>query len=183
MRDDLDVVPVRGNVDTRLRKLAAGEVDALVLAFAGLLRLGRAEAADGVLEELLPAAGQGALALEARTGDPVAELAASLDDAEASACVSAERELTRVLGASCNTAVGAHARSVGDGLLELRGWVGSPDGSAWVADRLRGAPPGLGHEVAQRLLAVGAAELLQAGELVARNLEGGAAFPAPHGGG
>jgi hydroxymethylbilane synthase len=183
IRDDLEVVPVRGNVDTRLRKLAAGEADALVLAFAGLLRLGRESAADGVLDELLPAAGQGALALEARTGDAVAELVAALDDAEASACVSAERELTRVLGASCNTAVGAHARSVGGGILELRGWVGSPDGSAWVADRLLGAPPGLGQRVAERLLAVGAAELLQAGELVASNLEGGAAFPAPHGSG
>ncbi len=183
IRDDLAVIPVRGNVDTRLRKLAAGEVDALVLAFAGLRRLGLAGAADGVLEELLPAAGQGALAIEARAGDAIAELAATLDDAEASACVSTERELTRVLGASCNTAVGAHARSVGGGVIELRGWVGSPDGSAWVADRLVGAPSGLGQEVAERLLAVGAAELLQAGELVARDLEGGSAFPAPRGGG
>jgi hydroxymethylbilane synthase len=156
-RQDLDVVEVRGNVDTRLRKLAEGQIDALVLAFAGLVRLGRLDVVDGVLDEFVPAAGQGALAVEARPGRlPVS----GLIDEEATACVTAERELTRALGASCNTPVGAHARVIAGGELELSAWVGRPDGSAWIADRLRGAGDGLGGRVADRLLAAGAAELL-----------------------
>jgi hydroxymethylbilane synthase len=76
-------------------------------------------------------------------------------------CVLAERALTRALGASCNTPVGAWARAVGDGdEFELTAWVGRPDGSAWISDRLRGVSDGLGARVAERLLAVGAAELL-----------------------
>ena len=156
-RSDLTVVEVRGNVDTRLSKLAAGECDALVLAVAGLERLGRSDAIDGVLDEFVPAAGQGALALEARAGWTAAE---GLRDPDATACVLAERELTRALGASCNTPVGAHARVVDGGDLELSAWVGRPDGSAWIGDRVFGAAHGLGALVADRLLAVGAAELL-----------------------
>ena len=156
-RSDLTVVEVRGNVDTRLSKLAAGECDALVLAVAGLERLGRADAIDGVLDEFVPAAGQGALALEARAGWTAAE---GLRDPDATACVLAERELTRALGASCNTPVGAHARVVDGGELELAAWVGRPDGSAWIGDCVSGAAHGLGALVADRLLAVGAAELL-----------------------
>ena len=156
-RSDLTVVEVRGNVDTRLSKLAAGECDALVLAVAGLERLGRSDAIDGVLDEFVPAAGQGALALEARAGWTAAE---GLRDPDATACVLAERELTRALGASCNTPVGAHARVVDGGELELSAWVGRPDGSAWIADCVFGAAHGLGALVADRLLAVGAAELL-----------------------
>ena len=102
---------MRGNVDTRLRKLAEGEFDALVLALAGLERLGRADEAGGVLDELVPAAGQGALALEARAGAIPAELLAAASDPDATACVTAERELVGALGASCNTPVGAHARA------------------------------------------------------------------------
>jgi hydroxymethylbilane synthase len=140
-----------------LRKLAEGQIDALVLAFAGLVRLGRLDVVDGVLDEFVPAAGQGALAVEARPGRlPVS----GLIDEEATACVTAERELTRALGASCNTPVGAHARVIAGGELELSAWVGRPDGSAWIADRLRGAGDGLGGRVADRLLAAGAAELL-----------------------
>jgi hydroxymethylbilane synthase len=161
MRQDLDVMAVRGNVDTRLRKLAEGQCDALVLALAGLQRLGRADAAGGVLDELVPAAGQGALALEARTGD--AELTGALGalrDPLAGACVESERELVRALEASCNTPVGAYARPAG-GELQLTAWVGRPDGSDWIIDELRG-PAGtrLGLAVAERLLAVGARELL-----------------------
>jgi hydroxymethylbilane synthase len=155
-REDLDVVDVRGNVDTRLRKLADGEYDALVLAVAGLERLGRE--ADGVLDELVPAAGQGALALEARACWPeVYELV----DLDSTKCVNSERELTAALGATCNTPVGAHARTSDDGTLELTAWVGRPDGSAWITDRLRGAPDGLGRKLAERLQAVGAEELLR----------------------
>ena len=156
-RPDVTVVELRGNVDTRLRKLAAGDCDALVLAVAGLERLGRSDAIDGVLSEFVPAAGQGALALEARAGWVPAD---GLVDPDATACVMAERELTRALGASCNTPVGAHARVMDGGELELSAWVGRPDGSAWIRDRVFGAAHGLGALVADRLLAVGAAELL-----------------------
>jgi hydroxymethylbilane synthase len=164
-RDDVEVVTIRGNVDTRLRKLADSEVDALVLAAAGLARLGRAGEAGGVLTELVPAAGQGALLIEGRTNAlPQARLAA-LNDATASACVTAERELVHALGASCNTPVGAHARPLRDGSeLTLSAWVGLPDGSAWVSDSLRGPSEGLGEAVAERLLAVGAGELLARAE-------------------
>jgi hydroxymethylbilane synthase len=156
-RDDLKVVEVHGNVDTRLRKLAAGEYDALVLAVAGLRRLGRSDAIDGVLDELIPAAGQGALALEARPG---AVAVAELVDEQATACVLAERQVIRALGASCNTPVGAWAQMREGGELELSAWVGRPDGSAWIVDRLRGPASGLGLRMAERLLAAGAAELL-----------------------
>jgi hydroxymethylbilane synthase len=158
-RDDLSVVEVRGNVDTRLRKLASGECDALVLAVAGLARLGRFDAVDGILDldEFVPAAGQGALAVEARPGYVTAT---ALVDDGATACVMAERELTRALGASCNTPVGAHARMLEGGELELTGWVGRADGSAWVRDVLCGPASEVGRAVADRLLTVGAAELL-----------------------
>ena len=169
-RSDLDVVPVRGNVDTRLRKLGEGEFDALVLALAGLHRIGREDEAAGVLDELVPAAGQGALALEARAGEAgIAGTAGaavhSLCDPLAWTCVGAERELVRALGASCNTAVGAHARPLDGGMLELTAWIGLPDGSEWMSDELRGsAHSGLGLAVAERLIATGARELLRAAE-------------------
>lgn len=159
-RDDVDVVSARGNVDTRLRKLEQGEFEALVLALAGLERLGREAEAGGVLDELVPAAGQGALALEARPGRFTEEAVAGVSDRGAWACVTAERDLIRALGASCYTPVGAHARLLADGELELTGWVGVPDGSAWISDRLRGASDGLGDAVAQRMLSVGAGELI-----------------------
>ena len=159
LRDDVEVVEVRGNVDTRLAKLAGGEMDALVLALAGLRRLGREADAAGVLDELIPAAGQGALALEARPGVHGLE---RINDEVAAAGVAAERGLTRALGASCNSAVGAHARRVGGG-FELTGWVGAPDGSRWIRDQLNGeGGPALGQELAERMLSVGARELLGA---------------------
>jgi hydroxymethylbilane synthase len=165
-REDVEVVDIRGNVDTRLRKLADGEVDALVLALAGLQRLGRSSEAGGALDELVPAAGQGALALEARAGAIAPEALARVNDERAVACVHAERALTRALGASCNTPVGAHARIVGADQIELRAWVGMPDGSAWIADCAQGAAATVGDTVAQRLLAAGADELLRNAERV-----------------
>jgi hydroxymethylbilane synthase len=159
VRDDVEIVPVRGNVDTRLRKLDAGECDALVLALAGLRRLGLRE--DGSLDELVPAAGQGALVLEARPGALSPELLAGVVDEQATACVLAERELTHALGASCDTPVGANARWVGGGEIELRAWVGLSDGSAWISDCMRGPADGLGGVVASRLVAAGAEELLR----------------------
>jgi hydroxymethylbilane synthase len=163
-REDLDVRELRGNVDTRLRKLAAGEVDALVLAAAGLQRLGRCDEAGGVIEEFVPAAGQGALALEACSGAITAERLVAVSDAQATACVTAERVLVHALGASCNTAVGAHATMSGDGRLTLRAWVGVPDGSAWLADEVAGEAGAVGEVCAQRMLAAGAADLLRAAE-------------------
>jgi hydroxymethylbilane synthase len=156
-REEVEVVSVRGNVDTRLRKLASGECEALVLARAGLERLDRLEDAGGVLDELVPAAGQGALALEARVGF---EVPPALRDPAATVCVHAERELTRALGASCNTPVGAFAQVLDADEVELVGWVGCPDGSAWVRDRLCGGASGIGARMAERLLAAGAGELL-----------------------
>jgi hydroxymethylbilane synthase len=161
-RDDLDVVELRGNVDTRLRKLADGECDAIVLALAGLRRLGRANAADAVLD-FVPAAGQGTLALEARTGDERARTAAlAIADAGTMACLAAERALVLALEADCHTPVGAYATRTGDGgRLRLEAFVGAADGSGWVHDVLEGdAPEALGAEVAKRLLACGAGELL-----------------------
>ncbi len=162
LRDDLKLVEIRGNVDTRLRKLAAGAVDALVLARAGLERLDRLDEAGGTLDELVPAAGQGALLVEGRAGEslPLDGLA----DPAATACVLAERAVTRRLGASCNTPVGALARPAGNDQLELRAWAGLPDGSRWIADRMCGLAESLGLAVAERMLSVGAEELLRRAE-------------------
>ncbi|HSO97938.1 MAG TPA: hydroxymethylbilane synthase [Solirubrobacteraceae bacterium] len=161
-RPDLEVAELRGNVDTRLRKLASGDADAIVLAAAGLTRLGRQAEIGATLDELVPAAGQGALAIEAAAGFGAAALA-GVHDAEAAACVHAERDLVARLGASCNTPVGAHAQPAGQD-VELRGWVGLPDGSTWIEDVVRGPAGQVGELVAERLLAVGAAELLQRAE-------------------
>ncbi len=160
-REDVEVVSVRGNVDTRLRKLAEGQVDALVLALAGLERLGRVAEAGGVLDGLVPAAGQGALAVQARPGTLPPLLLAGLSDPDASACVGAERALVHALGASCETPVGAYARPLGDGRVELVGWVGLPDGTAWLRDCVRAAAREAGQQCAQRMLSAGAADLLR----------------------
>ncbi len=162
-RPDVEVVPVRGNVDTRLRKLAEGECDALVLALAGLQRLGRAGEAQGILDALVPAAGQGALAVEARPGRLPGACLVALQDPEAMACVSAEREVVRALGASCNTPLGVHGRIV-DGTLELSAWVGLVDGSHWIADRMADEPESAPARLVERLESVGAAELLRLAE-------------------
>jgi hydroxymethylbilane synthase len=161
VRPDLQIVRVRGNVDTRLRKLADGEADALVLALAGLQRLGRAEAAGGTLDRLVPAAGQGALAVEGRPDGLSEAQRDALNDPVAMACVAAERELVNALGAGCETPVGAHCRMQDDGRASLTGWVGLPDGAAWLRDEVFGDPVGLGARCAERMLAAGAAQLLE----------------------
>ena len=169
LRDDIEVVALRGNVDTRLRKLAdrSAGVDAIVIALAGLERIGRADAAGGPLdaELVVPAAGQGTLALEARGDDRrTRALAEAISDPATLTALAAERALVARLGADCHTPVGAHARSGADsGVLELSVFVGLPDGSAWVRDRLAGdehEPAALGERVAERLLTAGARELL-----------------------
>ena len=164
VRTDVEVVELRGNVDTRLRKLAEGEVDAIVLALAGLQRLGREAEAGGVMSELVPAAGQGALALQARPGSLDPGVLDRLTDEAAMACVAAERALVHALGASCNTPVGAHARPLDDGRVQLTGWVGLPDGSTWLRDSVSASPARAGGECADRMLAAGAAELLREAE-------------------
>jgi hydroxymethylbilane synthase len=160
VRPDLQIVRVRGNVDTRLRKLADGEADALVLALAGLERLGRAHAAGGTLDRLVPAAGQGALAVEGRPGALSDAQRDAVNDPVAMACVAAERALVNALEAGCETPVGANCRMQDDGRASLTGWVGLPDGSAWLRDEVFGDPVGLGARCAERMLAAGAAELL-----------------------
>lgn len=169
VRPDLEVVPMRGNVDTRLRKLAESELDGIVLATAGLVRLGRAgEIAFRLSYELsTPAAGQGCLALEARSGDErTAAAAAALTDRAALNELTAERAAIGVLGASCNTPVGIHARHE-SGRLVVDGFVGLADGSRWVRDSLWGDPeqPGtLGTELAERMLGAGAGAVLELAE-------------------
>jgi hydroxymethylbilane synthase len=172
-REDLDVIAMSGNVDTRLHKLAQGGFDAIVLARAGLVRLGREDAIGAVLDPVrfVPAPGQGALALEARAQDPRArEAVAGIIDADTSACLQAERALASTLDATCHTPLGTHATPAGCGCLGLRAWIGLPDGSAWVADELLGGfydPAALGARVAERMIAAGARELLARAEEMA----------------
>lgn len=166
-RPDLEVLELRGNVDTRLRKLAEGQVDAAVLAAAGLDRLGRSAEAGGAIADFVPAAGQGALALEACSGAIAPEVLAAVSDAEATACVTAERVLVHALGATCHTPVGAYARMLGDGRLTVAAWVGLPDGSAWLRDEVTGPAGEVGLACAERMLASGAADLLRQAERVA----------------
>jgi hydroxymethylbilane synthase len=156
-RSDLDVVALRGNVDTRLRRLGDGDYDAIVLAAAGLERLGKGN--EGVaLEELVPAAGQGCLAVTTRAGEE--SLVAAIDHAPSRRALLAERAVVRALDADCHTPVGAHAVVAPEG-LSLRAFVGAPDGSAWVRDELAGDDAqALGAEVARRLLSAGAREIL-----------------------
>jgi len=162
LRGDLEILELRGNVDTRLGRLAAGDYDAIVLARAGLDRLGRGAEATGSLDEMVPAAGQGTLAVTVRADDADTHAAvARLTDPAAARCLGAERALVRALGADCHTPVGAHATADADGDLLLRAFVGAPDGSAWLRDDLRGADPeDLGAEVARRLQTAGADEVL-----------------------
>jgi len=158
LRDDLSVVDLRGNVDTRLRRLTEGDYDAIVLAAAGLERLGRG--GEGVaLEELVPAAGQGCLAVTTRAGEE--DLVSMLGHDASRRALLAERAVVRALDADCHTPVGAHASLLRDGRLTLRAFVGAPDASAWVRDELDGSDAEkLGAEVARRLLSAGAREVL-----------------------
>lgn len=136
-RPDLEVLELRGNVDTRLRKRAAGEVDVLVLAAAGLDRLDRRREAGGALcgPIFVPAPGQGTILVQARTASSAAAAAATASHAATMACLRAERAAVRELDASCHTPVGIHADFVADG-LRIRGFAGLPDGSAWLIDEL-----------------------------------------------
>jgi hydroxymethylbilane synthase len=169
LRPDLSVRELRGNVDTRLRRLSEDGFDAIVLARAGLIRLGR-EGQGSSLPELVPAPGQGCLVLEARSDDEATrEAAAAITDDDALAALTAERALVTALEATCNTPIGAWARRA-DGSLRLTAFVGLPDGSHWIRDDFAGDaadPAALGREVAGRLEAAGARELLAEAERAA----------------
>jgi hydroxymethylbilane synthase len=173
-REDLNVVAMRGNVDTRLRALADSDLDAIVLARAGIERLHREREIGAVLapERFVPAPGQGVLALEGRADDASARRAAqAITDAETFACLLSERALARELNAGCHTPLGACAVPAGCGCLHLRAWVGLPDGSAWASDELLGGfydPEALGRRVAERLNLAGASEMLARAEEMAR---------------
>jgi hydroxymethylbilane synthase len=140
-RPDLRVVNFRGNVETRLRKLAAGEVDATLLALAGLTRLGIAPAGAVILgpEVMLPAVGQGAIGVECRTNDEGARaLLAAIDDPASSACLRAERALLAALDGSCHTPIAGYAEFAG-GRLTLRALIARPDGSESLCAARSGA--------------------------------------------
>jgi hydroxymethylbilane synthase len=165
LRPGLKIAALRGNVDTRLGKLAAGEYDGIVLAGAGLARLGReAEIRFRFpLDQLTPAPGQGSLALEARRDDAeTAAAARRATDRAALTELTAERAASRALGASCDTPVGVCAR-VEDSELSVRGYAGRAGGEEWVRDRIAGDPEqpvALGEALAERMLAAGAREIL-----------------------
>jgi hydroxymethylbilane synthase len=132
MRGDLRVLPLRGNVETRLRKLADGEVDATILALAGMKRLGLVEHATKIMsaEEFLPAVGQGAIGIEARTDDKrTRELLARIDHADTSTALACERAFLAVLDGSCKTPIAGHATIEIDA-VQFRGLIARPDGSA-----------------------------------------------------
>jgi hydroxymethylbilane synthase len=187
-RPDLEVGELHGNVDTRLRRLGEGELDAIVLAAAGLKRLGREDEASFALpgEAMTPAAGQGALVLQARGDDAEAiEAAAAIGDETALRELTAERAVVALLDATCATPIGVHARVVDSGTvidsgggagdesaasgssLVIEAFVGLPDGSEWIRDRVEGEAESAGKAgalLAERLLSAGARDILDRAE-------------------
>jgi hydroxymethylbilane synthase len=163
LRPDLRILDLRGNVDTRLRRLREGSYDAILLAMAGLSRLGRAGEATEVIEpsRLLPAPGQGAIALECRSDDDgVSTAVVALHHPATAQAVAAERSFLLELGGGCNVPLGAYAEARGDGLF-LRALVARRDGSAILRGEGRGSDPeSLGRSLARDLLSRGAGELL-----------------------
>src|SRR5262245_54364115 len=159
----LAIEPLRGNVPTRLKKLDEGRYDAVILAAAGLKRLGLAARITRLLDaaESLPAPGQGALGIECLSGRPeLAELLSGLNHAATARCVAAERAVSRALSGSCNVPLGAYAEARG-GRLRLRAFVGAPDGSRVVSGEMdgpEGDPEALGGALAERLRSQGAGE-------------------------
>jgi hydroxymethylbilane synthase len=173
-RADLELIELRGNVDTRLKKVAAGEFDAIVLATAGVKRLGASDKITEILstEIMLPAVGQGALGIETRADDrETLRLVAGLDDAESHAAVTAERALLRELEGGCQLPLGAWARRE-NGELRLEACVFSADGKEFVRNKLRGEvgdAEKLGVRLGQMLIEAGADRILRlAGRSVGR---------------
>ena len=165
VRPDLSVVPLRGNLDTRLKKLREGQYDAVVVAMAGLKRLGRGSEANSFLEppDFLPSPSQGALGLTVRVSDhELIAILKTLDDPETRICVEAERAFLRELQGGCSVPVGAHAFLV-DGRLVVRGVVAELDGTNAVRSSVEGPPEEavkLGVRLAEWCLANGAQQIL-----------------------
>jgi hydroxymethylbilane synthase len=165
LRPDVTFVELRGNVDTRLRKLEEGECDALVLACAGLDRLERTESVHQrfAIDEMTPAPGQGALALETRADSPLRAVIAALDHAPTRFATDAERAFLSAMGGGCDLSLGAHCLSTGHG-WSLHAQVLAPDGEQSVQIALDSIPHesahGLGHRAAEQLIALGALDLL-----------------------
>jgi hydroxymethylbilane synthase len=164
MRPDLEIYPLRGNVDTRLRKLESGEYDAIILAAAGLNRLGKTELVKQVISSdiMCPAAGQGALGIEIRAGDAVTrQHLAFLDDADARATTTCERALLNKLGGGCQVPIGALAE-VRNGRRHLEAIVAHPDGSKVLRESCEGDNPvELGNDVGEALLTRGGDAILE----------------------
>ncbi len=164
LRPDLNIFPLRGNVDTRLRKLEEGEYDAIILASAGLNRLGRTEWVRAILpvEVMCPAVGQGALGIEIRAGDAATRQDLDfLNDAAARTATTCERALLNQLGGGCQVPIGAYAE-VKDGAIQLTAVVARPDGSKVLREKESGSDPAqLGESVGKRLLARGGDRILQ----------------------
>jgi hydroxymethylbilane synthase len=167
IRRDLDIHPLRGNVDTRLRKLEQGEYDAVILASAGLKRLGKTELIKQIIpaEIMCPAAGQGALGIEIRLGDAATRQHVEfLNDTAARATTSCERALLNRLGGGCQVPIGAFGE-VRTGELHLDAIVADPDGSKLLRESREGSlndPEKLGNDVGDALLRRGGDEILDA---------------------
>lgn len=165
LRPDLQIHPLRGNVDTRLRKLESGEYDAIILAIAGLRRLGKIEFVRQVLpvEVMCPAAGQGALAIETRAADrEVKQALAFFDDSGARNETACERALLSQMGGGCQVPIGANARYAA-GALHLQAVVASPDGKQVLRESASGRDPAkLGESVGKKLLSRGGSAILEA---------------------
>jgi len=166
LRPDLVIEPVRGNLDTRLRKLDAGQYDALIVAAAGMHRMGWTERIVEYLapEQICPAPGQGALGIETRAEGEALETCSMLDDPEARAAVTAERAFLAAMGGGCQVPIGAYAE-VQNGRLRLHAVVAAPDGARAVRHSLEGSvgeAVGLGRALAQAMLDAGAREILEA---------------------
>lgn len=167
-RRDLKLEPIRGNIDTRLKKLETEGLDAIVLAAAGLHRIGWADRISAYLDPgvCLPAVGQGALGIECRADDhELLELLALLNDEETSRCVAAERSFLARLDGGCQVPIGAYAESGEDdaeGSIRLTGMVGSPDGAVLLKESMAGNDPAaLGAALAETLLSRGAGRILE----------------------
>jgi hydroxymethylbilane synthase len=164
-RPDLKITQLRGNVDTRLRKLDEGQFDAIILATAGVKRLGHADRITEMLptDISLPAIGQGAVGIECRVDDTfINDLLKKLNHEETSICVRAERAALKKLEGGCQVPIGAHARLI-EGKLIIEGLVGSVDGKTLIKDKVEGRPEeaeSLGSALAEKLLADGAKEIL-----------------------
>ena len=176
-RPDLRVEELHGNVDTRLGKLSKGEVDAIVLAAAGLRRLGReGEASFSIpAEAMTPAAGQGALVLQTRTDDEATrDAVAKISDDVSLRELTAERTVVALLEATCASPIGVHAqiapiaeKAAGRERMVIDAFVGLPNGSEWLRDRMEGNagnPEAVGRQLAERLISAGARDILDRAE-------------------